>query len=100
MSFKRTCFMTAALCALLLSAPAQAGKYGYFNDDTDEQEQTVQYRNPGYSGQYRNHDSMYNQLQREQDSLYRQQQQLHREQESDYCQFNRSHQYLKGGKHY
>ena len=96
--FKHSVFGGAALlCVLAFSVPAQAGQYGYFNDNVQQSPQYHHYNaapryRDGYQEQYR--------MQREQDRLYNEQQRLQRDQERSYREFNRSHHYMKGGRHH
>ena len=96
--FKHGIFMGAALlCALVFSAPVEAGRFGYFNDSIEESPQYYHYNAaPRYQDGYQD----YYRIQREQDRLYNEQQRLQREQERSYREFNRSHRYMRGGRHH
>ena len=91
--FKRAFLIGMALVgALAFTSPAQAGKYGYFDDSIGEQPQYNSY-NPTPS--YQNNYSGYYEMQQQQQRLENQRRQLQRDQARSYQEFNRSHQYMR-----
>ena len=91
--------MATALCILMLSVPAQAGRYGYYRDHGSYRPQyKYNFSNP--APRYQNSYPGYEQMQRQQERLYNSQQRLQREQERSCRQFDRSRHYMRGGRHY